>query len=87
MACPVTRLDSSLASHSAAWAMSSGCPARPSGCTAAKRSVMISSARGNGAESGVTIPPGQMQLTRMPWGPPSAAALRVSEITPALVIP
>ena len=73
-------------SHTAAAPISSGWPIRPS------RWLRSMPARAAGSASirpigGVSIAPGQMQFTRMPWRAWSTARQRVRLITAALLAP
>ena len=92
-ACPATKLDSLLASQSAAFAISGGNPALPSGIPAANHGATISSgarsiksadiSAGNSPEKiAVAIPPGQMALTLIPRSASSKATDFVNPMTP-----
>lgn len=78
---PVTKLESSLASRSAAGAMSSGSPARWIGWWVARMGFIFSAISSAAAPEtprawpkiGVAMPPGQMQFTRTPLSPSSIA--------------
>jgi hypothetical protein len=86
-ACPVTQLDSLLASQSAALAISAGSPALPSGLTSPiqvfTRSGICSTRSADssgkmGAQMKVAVPPGQMALTLIPRSASSKATDFVS---------
>src|SRR6266852_5409988 len=83
-AVPVTNEDASLARYSAACAISSGVPTRPSGRLAAsarKRLFSSPSCRASSRNMPVSVSPGQMQFTRMFCGPWSTAIAFVSSTT------
>jgi len=88
---PVTKLDSLLASQSAAFAISAGNPDLPIGYRSAIHGSTISGVRSTnsvgrsgtaGAKIAVAIPPGQIALTRMPRSASSKAADFVNPTTP-----
>ena len=89
ISCPLTNPDPSLARKTAACAISSGSPARGIGWIVAKRSFTTPVNRSALEPSRpaffpkipVTIAPGEMQLTRIPFSPSSAAAERVNALT------
>src|SRR5262245_23325448 len=89
---PLTKVASSLASHSTACAMSSGSPERLIGWTFCKMPFICgTSASACSADMpsplpkiGVAIAPGQMQFTRMLCSPSSIATVLVSWMTAAL---
>src|SRR5689334_2561908 len=81
-ATPVTYDASSETRNSAAAAISSGRAKRPSGGRAGADSATLIDFE-NARRRGVSVPPGQMQLTRTPDGASSRASERVSRITPA----
>ena len=68
------------ARNATASATSSGVPMRPAGSERSKAARRISSRRIQSA-IGVSISPGQTQLTRTPRGPQSIARLRVNITT------
>src|SRR6266581_8831710 len=86
---PVTNADSSLAKYSAAAAISSGLPMRPTACVA---DISCRALSGSGysasraATNGVSTRPGQMQFTRMPSLAWSSAMLLVRPATANLVV-
>ena len=85
---PLTKLLSSDARKTAAAAISSGLPIRPSGVWAAKRSVSCRSCSASGASPcspGVEVAPGESTLTRMPVSFRSRIQLRARLRIAALV--
>jgi len=84
IAVPVTHSESSLARNSAIAAMSCGCPARGIGWISARNCYATCSPPGRRVFiSGVLIPPGQIQLTRIRSLPTSRATERVRLMTAA----
>ena len=90
-ACPVTKLDSLLASQSAAFAISAGSPALPIGVSDASHGFTISGVRSTssagisghtGAQIHVAVPPGQIALTLIPRSASSKATDFVNPTTP-----
>src|SRR5712664_1091365 len=81
--CPVMCRDSSLARNTATLAMSSGWAIRPSGMilAIAASSSSVLPPRG----WAVSVVPGAIAFTRMPWGASSSAIVRVIVITPPLL--
>jgi hypothetical protein len=91
--CPTTQLDSSLASQSAAWAMSTGNPDLPISNPSANQGFTISGVRSNtsadnspptGAKIAVATPPGQMALTLIARSASSRATDFVNPKNPKL---
>ena len=84
---PVTNEASSEARNRTAAAISSGVPMRLKRDGGIVHPPSALSAADNSSSFSVAIQPGLTQLTRIPWGAPSAANERVKASTAALSMP
>ena len=80
---PVTKLAFSLSKNATTWAISSGCPTRPTGYAGRFMFRFISStSSASSALMGVAISPGAQAFTRMPFGERSNAICLTSPFSP-----